>query len=58
VKKTAWKGGAGLSSLSVVKRAEQRAELYLGAVLKSRFLELEKRGWVTVNREMLALIKD
>jgi len=40
------------------EEAETKQELYVGAALRKRLLEIEREGWVNVDRTALAKIKD
>jgi len=40
------------------EEAETQLELYVGAALRERLLEIEREGWIKVDRTALAKIKD
>jgi len=40
------------------EEAETSEEIYVGAALRERLLEIEREGWATVDRAALAKIKD
>jgi hypothetical protein len=45
------------SALSA-EEAETQREIYVGAALRKRLLEVERQGWAKVDRAALAKIKD
>ena len=40
------------------EEAEMQYEIYVGAALRERLLEIEREGWIKVDRTALAKIKD